>query len=68
MKKVLLLGGTGAMGKHLAQILDEQGDDIYISLKYLLRYICSVWYDTTTASDGRSQDLSSNLLLWQVSS
>lgn len=29
--KILLLGGTGAMGTHLKDILSSRGDDIYIT-------------------------------------
>ena len=29
--KVLLLGGTGAMGKYLSALLSERGDDVYVT-------------------------------------
>ena len=31
MKKVLLLGGTGAMGAHLTRILAEQGENVFVT-------------------------------------
>lgn len=29
--KILLLGGTGAMGVHLSKILNNQGEDVYVN-------------------------------------
>ncbi len=29
--KILLLGGTGAMGAYLAEILAERGEDVYVT-------------------------------------
>lgn len=29
--KILILGGTGAMGKHLVKLLEEQGHHCYIT-------------------------------------
>ncbi len=44
--KVLLLGGTGAMGTHLSHLLAERGDEVYVttrskrkSYKTLIQYI-----------------------------
>lgn len=33
MPKVLILGGTGAMGKHLVNILSNQGVDCFITTR-----------------------------------
>lgn len=32
-RRILLLGGTGAMGEHLTRILAEQGDDVYVTTR-----------------------------------
>ena len=31
--KILLLGGTGAMGVHLSKILNNQGEDVYVTTR-----------------------------------
>ena len=31
--KILLLGGTGAMGIHLSKILNNQGEDVYVTTR-----------------------------------
>jgi len=35
--KILVLGGTGAMGVHLVQILADAGHDVYVTTKYSLQ-------------------------------
>ena len=32
-RRILLLGGTGAMGEHLTRILAEQGDDVHVTTR-----------------------------------
>lgn len=31
--KILLLGGTGAMGVHLSKVLNNQGEDVYVTTR-----------------------------------
>ncbi len=33
MKNILILGGTGAMGKHLVQLLAERGDKVTVTTR-----------------------------------
>ena len=33
MKNILIFGGTGAMGKHLVQLLSERGDKVYVTTR-----------------------------------
>lgn len=33
MKNILVMGGTGAMGKHLVQLLAEKGDKVYVTTR-----------------------------------
>lgn len=49
--KVLLLGGTGAMGHHLTQILQHQGFDVYVTSRKYRKNLTSVTYIQGNAHD-----------------
>ena len=42
--KILLLGGTGAMGLHLTKILSEQGNEIFVTTRQKRENMESVHY------------------------
>ena len=49
--KILLLGGTGAMGVHLKDVLTEQGNDVYITTRKIRKNGNRVFYLIGDAHD-----------------
>ena len=49
--KILLLGGTGAMGLHLTKILSEQGNEIFVTTRQKRENMESVHYIQGNAHD-----------------
>lgn len=49
--KVLLLGGTGAMGAHLSALLSERGDDVAVTTRSKKQDVTAVKYITGNAHD-----------------
>lgn len=49
--KVLLLGGTGAMGAHLSVLLSERGDDVAVTTRSKKQNVAIVKYITGNAHD-----------------
>lgn len=57
--KILLLGGTGAMGAHLAQVLADRGDEVHITSRRRFDSKSNICYIQGNAHD---LDFVSNLL------
>lgn len=53
MKNILVLGGTGAMGKHLVQILAERGDKVCVTTRASRMSFSSVEYIQGNAKEAR---------------
>ena len=51
--KILLLGGTGAMGAHLAKILMERGEDVFVTTRKSRQSTCKITYLQGDAHDNR---------------
>lgn len=51
MNKILVLGGTGAMGKHLVQLLAEQGNKVSVTTRSSRQSSASIEYIRGNAKD-----------------
>jgi nucleoside-diphosphate-sugar epimerase len=51
MKKLLVLGGTGAMGKHLVNLLAERGDKVCVTTRSPRQSIGNIEYTQGNAKD-----------------
>lgn len=49
--KILVLGGTGAMGKHLVKLLAERGDDVFVTSRRHHPSVCGINYIKGNAHD-----------------
>jgi nucleoside-diphosphate-sugar epimerase len=56
MKNILVFGGTGAMGKHLVQLLAERGDKVYVTTRTTHMSFLNVEYIQGNAKKGRFID------------
>jgi len=51
MMKILVLGGTGAMGKHLVNLLAERGDKVTVTTRTLCTNVTNIKYIQGNARD-----------------
>lgn len=57
MKNILVLGGTGAMGQHLVNLLSERGDNVSVTTRSARKSINNIDYIRGNAQDDNFLDL-----------